>query len=265
MYDSVHQIAGLTKMSSAKGTAQRRALTTYILDDGSGHGLRFRHQNDAALAEKMVSLASKFGDDLWLGQSELSRQKAVKIVEVPLHNGAELKLWRERARQDKRTPFEWTRDHFGDKPVDLATINIVDPQLYHALMRAISRKGQPSWFKTTLHREETIRPSKGAAAVHKRSQMHADLPEAAFDEIREALVDLRSQLSNAKISNAAKSEIESDVAQITIETERPSPRRSILKTFLESLRDNLVKIASGAVAAGIATLIGILAKYFGMF
>ncbi len=86
--------------------------------------------------------------------------------------------------------------------------------------------------------------------------------EAALTEIRNTIVEIKSQLPTLVASNAVKAEIVSDVAQIDTELERPTPRRKFLKTFLESLRDNLAKGA----AAGLVALVGaILAKIFHVF
>lgn len=94
------------------------------------------------------------------------------------------------------------------------------------------------------------------------------IPDMALNEIREALEQIKAQLPVLAVSNASKAEIDADLDQIEIETERPTPRRRLMPLFLESLRDNLAKDA-GAGAAGvagalIATMGGILARYFGV-
>lgn len=92
------------------------------------------------------------------------------------------------------------------------------------------------------------------------------LSDAALAEIRGALAEIKAQLPAIVTSNALKAEIDTDIKQIEVETERPAPRRQIVKIFLESLRDNLAKAAgAGAAAAAVATVGGILAKYFGLF
>jgi hypothetical protein len=98
-------------------------------------------------------------------------------------------------------------------------------------------------------------PNKAAAAASGQPAPQAapasddGIPDATLAEIREAIAEIRSQLPAIVTSNATKAEIESDVAQISTELERLTPRRKFLKTFLESLRDNLAKAASGARAS----------------
>lgn len=92
------------------------------------------------------------------------------------------------------------------------------------------------------------------------------LSDAALAEIRGALAEIKAQLPAIVTSNALKAEIDTDIKQIEVETGRPAPRRQFVKIFLESLRDNLAKAAgAGAAAAAVATIGGILAKYFGLF
>jgi hypothetical protein len=88
------------------------------------------------------------------------------------------------------------------------------------------------------------------------------MSDPALIEIRDALAEIKSQLPAIATSNVIKAEIVSDIAQIDTELERPTPRRKFLKTFLESLRDNLAK----AAAAGLVGLVAaILAKSFHVF
>ena len=88
------------------------------------------------------------------------------------------------------------------------------------------------------------------------------MPAEALVEIREAIADIKSQLPRVVTSNVVKAEIESDIIQINTELDRPTPRRKFLKTFLESLRDNLAKAAAASLVAGIGAII---AKYFHVF
>lgn len=89
------------------------------------------------------------------------------------------------------------------------------------------------------------------------------LSDAALEELRQAIAEIKSQLPTVSASNAVRTDIESDVAQIHAELDRPAPRRKFLRICFESLRDNLAK-AAGAGAAGLITTIGlILAKHFG--
>jgi hypothetical protein len=88
------------------------------------------------------------------------------------------------------------------------------------------------------------------------------MPDAAIIEIRNTLSEIKSQLPTLALSNSAKADISADINQIEVEAERPTPRRKFLKTFLESLRDNLAK----AMATGlVATVAGLIAKYFHVF
>jgi hypothetical protein len=88
------------------------------------------------------------------------------------------------------------------------------------------------------------------------------LPDAALAEIRATLAEVKTQLPAIVTSNALKAEIDTDIKQIEVETERPAPRRQFVKIFLESLRDNMAK----AAAAGLVAAVGaILAKFFGVF
>jgi hypothetical protein len=87
------------------------------------------------------------------------------------------------------------------------------------------------------------------------------VPDGALTEIREALKDIKSQLATMTVSNTVKSEIHADIEQIEAETERPTPRRQFVKVFLESLRDNLAKVAATGL---VATIGAILAKFFGV-
>lgn len=91
------------------------------------------------------------------------------------------------------------------------------------------------------------------------------LSDAALTEIRDAIAEIKNQLPAISASNVRRAEIDSDLAQINTELERPTPRRKFLKVCLESLRDNLAKAAGAAVAGLISTLALILAKHFGLF
>lgn len=106
-------------------------------------------------------------------------------------------------------------------------------------------------------------PSKNASAPSSPPPTNdAPVPPVAIDAIRSALSEIKVQLPTLNLSNSAKADISADVSQIEIEADRPSPRRKFLKTFLESLRDNLAK----AMATGlVATVAGLIAKYFHVF
>jgi hypothetical protein len=77
------------------------------------------------------------------------------------------------------------------------------------------------------------------------------------------LAEIKDKLPTITASNAVIVEINADISQIEAETERPNPRRSIVITFLESLRDNLAEAAGAGVAGSLLLLGGLLAKYFG--
>ncbi len=107
------------------------------------------------------------------------------------------------------------------------------------------------------------RNAKAAAETIAESATANDsIPEAAFAEIRVVLQEIKTQLPAISVSNAVKSEIHADIAQIEAETERPTPRRRFIRTFLESLRDNLAKAAATVLVAAVGA---ILAKFFGVF
>jgi hypothetical protein len=121
-----------------------------------------------------------------------------------------------------------------------------------------------------LAREWVRMKEEGEQGKHQDIQADVSaeeaVPDAALAEIRTILAEIKAQLPAITTSNALKAEIDTDITQIEVETERPSPRRQFVKIFLESLRDNLAKAAgAGAAAALVATLGGILEKYFGVF
>lgn len=95
------------------------------------------------------------------------------------------------------------------------------------------------------------------------------MPTEAIEDTREAIGKLKIDLPMLSLPNSVKAEIDSDIAQIEIEIERPAPRGDIIKLFLESAKDRLTEIAGEATANGLAALIlligGVLAKHFGMF
>jgi hypothetical protein len=106
-------------------------------------------------------------------------------------------------------------------------------------------------------------PSKNApAATSPSTPDDAPLTDAARTEIRKVISTVMAELPALTLSNSAKADITADINQIEVEIERPSPRRKFLKTFLESLRDNLAK----AMATGLVALVaGLIAKYFHLF
>jgi hypothetical protein len=113
-------------------------------------------------------------------------------------------------------------------------------------------------------------PSRMVNPLERQEQTSDDeLQSEALVAIREAVWEIKVQLPTLIMSNAATSEIQADIIQITAETERPSPRRRFMKIYLESLRDDLAKAAGSGTAAGIVALVtlvgGLLAKFFGVF
>jgi hypothetical protein len=87
------------------------------------------------------------------------------------------------------------------------------------------------------------------------------IPDAALNEIRAALDEIKTKLPTFAVSNTVKTDIHVDIEHIEAEVERPTPRRHLVKVFLESLRDNLAV----AAATGLGALVGtILARYFGV-
>ena len=104
-----------------------------------------------------------------------------------------------------------------------------------------------------------------AEVVLERLNAEEPMSEGVLAEIREALVEIKSELPTMAATNAVKSEIHADIIQIEAESERPIPRRHFMKLYLESLRDNLAKAAGAGTAAALATAVAaILAKYFGV-
>jgi hypothetical protein len=91
------------------------------------------------------------------------------------------------------------------------------------------------------------------------------LTDAALAEIRATLATIKAQLPAVTASNTVRAEIDADVTQIATEADRPTPRRSFMKLYLESLRDNLARAAGAGTVALVAAVGGLLAKYFGVF
>jgi hypothetical protein len=110
---------------------------------------------------------------------------------------------------------------------------------------------------------ETLAP-RGGPLVAPALTTDDRLPDTALADIRAALADIKDKLPTITASNAVIAEINADILQIEVETERPNPRCSVVKTFLESLRDNLAKAAGAGVAGSLFLLGGLLAKYFGV-
>ena len=94
------------------------------------------------------------------------------------------------------------------------------------------------------------------------------ISDETLTEIGEAVSTIKAQLPALTLSNTEKAEIIADIKQIEVETERPTPRRSFMKLYLESLRDNLAKAAGAATAGGLVTLAALvgslIAKHFGI-
>jgi hypothetical protein len=108
--------------------------------------------------------------------------------------------------------------------------------------------------------EEELIPEQGSPMSPTVSDDR--MSDSALVEIREGIAEVRSQLPILVTSNAVRVDIESDLAQIDTGLERPTPRSKFLKTFLESLRDNLAKAAATGL---VALVVGILAESFHMF
>ncbi len=66
------------------------------------------------------------------------------------------------------------------------------------------------------------------------------LPQSALDGIRAEIAEIRSRLGAIE-NNEDKAEIEADLGHLTIESDRPTPKRSALQSFLSSLRESLMK------------------------
>lgn len=69
------------------------------------------------------------------------------------------------------------------------------------------------------------------------------VPQSELDEVREEIAELRRRL-NALASNAGKAEIEADLDHLTIEAERPEPKRSSIRSFFVELRNSLLKVTT---------------------
>jgi hypothetical protein len=114
--------------------------------------------------------------------------------------------------------------------------------------------------------EEEFIPEPPPSAPEQPTPIPVEsISEAALEEIRKAIIEIKSQLPTVTATNVVKAEIESDIVQIATEVERPTPRRKTIKVFLESLRDNLAKAAGAGVPALIAAVGAILAKHFNLF
>ena len=106
----------------------------------------------------------------------------------------------------------------------------------------------------------------GSSPDNQQRSSDKSLPHEALTAIREAVQEIKMRLPSLGVSNAATSEIQADISQITAETERPTPRRRFMKLSLESLRDNLAKAAgAGSAAALVGLVVELLAKFFGVF
>ena len=159
--------------------------------------------------------------------------------------------WKDRDRNKGLTAPAFLLEHYRSEieagTLTTAMLQVVDRQLYNAMRNR--------------RRSQTVSYSR------QQGRMRAEKPvsEEALADIRAALVDIKAQMSSIGGSNVLKTEIGTDISQIELETERPAPRKSALKIFLESLRDNLAKAAGAAATASIVIIGGILAKYFGLF
>lgn len=95
------------------------------------------------------------------------------------------------------------------------------------------------------------------------------MPAEAIEDTRKAVEKLKAGLPALSLPNSVKAEIDSDIAQIEIEMERPAPRGRAIKLFLESAKDRLTELAGEAAANTVAALVlllgGLLAKHFGVF
>lgn len=114
---------------------------------------------------------------------------------------------------------------------------------------------------------QVTKPGTGPAvrqSVDKMPPADETVPDAALFEIRAALADIKVEISRMKASNAVQAVIFSEMSHIELEVESPTPRRSMLKVFLESLRDNIAKAAGAGVTTALTILGRILAKHFGL-
>jgi hypothetical protein len=158
-------------------------------------------------------------------------------------------------------------------PISQVADRHYDPSLATYTSRlTISRNGQIATLESFIERLElAVEPSAHPAerATLTSPDVSAEdeaLPVAVLNEIRATLVDIKAELPKLAVSNALKAEIGSDISQIEVEAERPTPRRRVVKIFLESLRDNLAKAAgAGGAAALVAAIGGLLTKYFGLW
>ena len=66
------------------------------------------------------------------------------------------------------------------------------------------------------------------------------VPQSALDQIRAEIAELRTRLGAIE-SNEAKAEIEADLDHLAIESDRPAPKRSSLRSFFSSLRESLIR------------------------
>ena len=165
-------------------------------------------------------------------------------------------------------------DLFGEKYVK---VNQVLRQMHDALETDFWTLDAIWWFLDEselkqlrlqkTHRQRA-RTAIQAANASRRKCPYESISDAALNEIRAAVLEIKGKLSMMRASNTVTMEISIDIRQIEEEVQRPAPSRLLLKSFLEKLKDRLMdhvtKVVHSGVTAALGILGGILAKYFGI-
>lgn len=101
-----------------------------------------------------------------VGHRAVEGPSAEERPPLPELSAAQLEAIRQRARKapwnergdDKRSPFEWVRDNYGEWiPGILQSHLKADPSLYRAFARRVSRKGLPEWLDVPTEDDARLR------------------------------------------------------------------------------------------------------------
>ena len=99
-------------------------------------------------------------------------------------------------------------------------------------------------FNTNINHAENLQIQQGTVA----SQQSAVFNSSSKNEIQALLSQLKSQLSELKLTLDAEADLETDVATIEIQLNSPRPKTGIINESLGSIR-NILEGAAGGVAA----------------
>jgi hypothetical protein len=248
-------------------TFSRADITNYFFENRAGQETKMAHELHTLVIDKE--------DVRQRVQQRIEHSKAIAPTSIrtahDLSRAEELETkWRSYNRELLARSF--TTDKYA-REYDQSYILVhqrndryFDPSLNTLALRLLeSLKSQVNRLESILERLELIDevPHDNQPVVPAQPADDG-VPDTALSEIRAVLAGIKNQLPTITASNTVMVEINADISQIEVETERPNPRRSAVKTFLESLRDNLAKAAGAGVAGSLLLLGGLLAKHFGM-